>query len=106
MPAYNSIAWLLLGITCVLACLCLNSRIRRNLRWGRTGTSIPMSVMGAITWVAAFAVLTATAFEFLPFVMIFLPLPMLVCAALYDSWRDSWSVRRQAEGSTGQKGQR
>jgi len=48
-----------------------------------------MSTFGVLMWMAAFAILAASAFGYLPFATIFLPLPMLVCAAFYDSWRES-----------------
>lgn len=100
MGSPPSIAWLLLVITCVVACLGLNPKVRRDWRWGRTATSIPMSTFGAVTWMAALAFLTASAFGAFPIEAIFLPLPVLLCAALHDSWRDSRAKkaagRRQA----------
>lgn len=87
MNGYPAIAWLLLAITCALACLGLNPRRRRSWCWGRSATRVPMSAVGAGTWILSFAVLTAAAFGILPFLTIFLPVPVLLCVGLYDSWR-------------------
>mgnify|MGYP006919529324 CR=1 FL=1 len=94
MKDYPSIAWLLLALTCLFTYLGLNPRTRRNLRWGRTKTSYPMSTVGVIVSIATFVALTAAAFGFLPFFTIFLSIPALLIGALYDSWRN----KRDKEG--------
>jgi len=47
-----------------------------------------MSAVGIAAWIAAMSLLTAAAFGILPFFTIFLPIPLLLPAALYDSWRE------------------
>ena len=98
MQGYPPIAWLLLALTCVIAYLGLNPRTRRALRWGRTATSYPMSVVGAVVVIVTFVVLTATAFGFLPFLTLFLSLPLLLVGAMHDSWRHRRAQRRNTRG--------
>ena len=97
MQNYPSIAWVLLAITCFVTAFGLNPRIRRKWRWGRTSTSIPMSLFGACIGIGVLWMMSATAFGFLPFFSIFLAIPLLLVGALYDSWRNSHSKRRQAK---------
>jgi len=98
MGKHPSIAWVLLAITCLVAVLGLNPRIRRQWRWGRTRTSIPMSTFGAAVVIGALGILTVTVFGLLPFPFIFLPLPLLLIGALYDSWRDNRTKRKKSGG--------
>lgn len=93
-----AIAWLLLALTCLVAVLGLNPRIRHKWHWGRTQTSIPMSTFGAVIGIGALAMLTVTAFGLLPFYFIFLSLLLVLVGALYDSWLDRRAKRRNTRG--------
>lgn len=97
MQDYPSIAWLLLALTCLVAGMSLIPSVRRRWHWGRTGTSVPMSAVGVVAGVMTLGLLTAAAFEFVPFFAIFLSIPMLAVAGLYDSWRHSRADRRTGE---------
>ena len=89
MNQIPSIAWLLLFLTGLTLCMALKPKVRRKWHWGRTANRVPMSGLGAFACVGALAILTIAAFGWLPFFTIFLPIPLLMGAALYDSWRDS-----------------
>lgn len=95
---YPFIAWLLLALTCVIGYFVLNHRTRRTLRWGRTSTSYPMSVAGAVVVMGTFGVLTATAFGVLPFLALLVSIPLLLAGALYDAWRNSRAKWRNTKG--------
>ncbi len=94
MRGYPSIVWVLLAITGLVVALGLIPRVRRQWRWGRTHTSVPMSAFGVVVAVATVGMLTAAAFGVLPFLAIFLAIPLLLVGALYDSWRDGRTKRR------------
>jgi hypothetical protein len=57
-----------------------------------------MSTFGAAVVIGALGILTVTVFGLLPFPFIFLPLPLLLIGALYDSRRDNRTKRKKSGG--------
>jgi len=85
------IGLLFIALALILAGLAAHPGMRRKCRWGRTASSIPMSVMGLATWIGAFLLVAATSFGLLPFLTLFAVIPILAMAALFDSYRNSRS---------------
>ncbi len=85
-PSPPSIAWLLAVLTVVVMCALFAPSRSKNRYWGRTHTRIPMSAVGAWAFVTVMLLFTVSAFGFLPLWTIFLGIPILLVAALYDSW--------------------
>lgn len=98
-----SVAWLLLALACVATLLGAKPEVRRQWRWGRTATSIPMSGAGAVVAIGTLWWLTAAAFGLLPFWAIFLALPLLLVGAMGDAWR-AGRARRRDPGHGGDAG--
>lgn len=83
-PAMGS---LFLGLAFLMTWVALNPRTREHCAWGRTSTQIPMSGVGRIVVIAVFLLISAAAFGWLPLMTIFLAVPLLACAGVYDSWK-------------------
>lgn len=95
-----SIAWVLAVLTIVLMYIVLSTRRRKKMRWGRTTTGYPMSSVGAYTCLGVLLLLDTAAFGYLPFGVIFLSVPLLVCAGVYDAYRDYRKTKHRDGQST------
>jgi len=73
----------------------LNPRTRRDWHWGRTQTRIPMSAAGQGAVIGVLLLISAAIFGLLPLAMIFLAVPLLACAGVYDSYRHHRQMRQQ-----------
>ena len=94
----SGMGWLFLGLALLRVWVALNPRTRRDCRWGRTHTQIPMTVAGQTVVIVVFLLMAAAAFGWLPLLTIFLAVPLLAGAGVYDSFRH----RRHARQGGGQ----
>jgi len=85
--------WIFLVLAVLTAGAAASARTRARTRWGRTDTAVPMSITGLLAWAGAVLLLSAAAFGIAPLWTIFLVVPLLAIAGMYDSHRHG---KRQA----------
>lgn len=92
--------WLCLGLAGIVTYRAINPRTRNEFRWGRTHTSIPMSALGRVIVILTLLGISAAAFGWLPLIAIFVAVPVLACAGVYDSYWHRRRVRQQRGNTT------
>jgi hypothetical protein len=85
--------WVFLGLALAMTWVALNPQVRQGVHWGRTPPVIPMSGIGFAAWIGAFLTIAAAGFGWIPLAAIFLTVPALVCAGVFDSWRHGRCLR-------------
>ena len=85
--------WFFLVVTLILAASILKPNWRKHWRWGTMKTGTPMTAVGRIAWIFAFAICSAASFSRglggdSPIVLILMvaAFAFLLVAAWYDTW--------------------
>jgi hypothetical protein len=92
--------WFFLVVTLILAASVVHPEWRKYWRWGTMKTGTPMTAVGRVAWIFAFAVCGASCLtkgwgnesELLIILMV-AAFGFLLCAA----WYDSWQFKRQTQ---------
>lgn len=79
--------WLFLVLAAVAVWIALQPRARARVHWGRRAPWVPLSAVAWAAWIGAFLTISAAGFGLFPLWTIFLTVPAVVAAGLYDSVR-------------------
>ena len=82
-----AMGWIFLGLAAIAVWVAAQPNARARVHWGRRAPWVPLSAVGWAAWIGAFLTISVAGFGLLPLWTIFLTVPAVVMAGLYDSVR-------------------